>query len=63
MGQHEIMDEIKTYLETNENENTTIQNLWDTETAILRALFITLQVYLKKTRKSSNKQSNYTLKG
>ena len=52
MGQHEIMDEIKTYLETNENENTTIQNLWDTETAILRALFITLQVYLKKQGKA-----------
>ena len=26
---NEIKDEIKIYLETNENEDTTIQNLWD----------------------------------
>ena len=25
----EIKDEIKKYLETNDNENTTTQNLWD----------------------------------
>ena len=25
----EIKEEIKKYLETNDNENTTIQNLWD----------------------------------
>ena len=38
----EIKEEIKRYLETNENENTTIQNLWDTEKAILRGKFIAL---------------------
>ena len=27
----EIKEEIKKYLETNGNENTTNQNLWDTE--------------------------------
>ena len=27
----EIREEIKKYLETNENENTMIQNLWDAE--------------------------------
>ena len=27
---NEIKEEIKRYIETNENENTTIQNLWDT---------------------------------
>ena len=27
---NKIQEEIKRYLETNENENTTIQNLWDT---------------------------------
>ena len=28
---NEIKEDIKRYLETNENEDTTIQNLWDTE--------------------------------
>ena len=31
----EIKDEIKKYLETNENKNTTIQNLWDVAKAVL----------------------------
>ena len=51
----ENKEEIKRYLETNENEGTTIQNLWDTGKAILRGEFIALQAYLKKTQeKSSN---------
>ena len=45
---NEISKEIKRYLETNENENTTTQNLWDTGKATLRGKFIALQVYLKK---------------
>ena len=28
---NEIKEEIKKFLETNENEDTTVQNLWDTE--------------------------------
>ena len=44
---NEIKDEIKIYLETNENENITIQNLWDTGKAILRGKFIALQDYRK----------------
>ena len=36
----------------NENENTTTQNLWDTEKAVLRGRFIALQAYLKKQGKS-----------
>ena len=30
----EIKEEIKKYLETNDNENTTIQNLWDAAKAL-----------------------------
>ena len=48
----EIKEEIKKYLETNENENTTIQNLWDTAKAVLRRKFIVLQAYLRKQENS-----------
>ena len=45
---NEIKEEIKNFLETNENEFTTVQNLCDTEKAILRRKFIVIQAYLKK---------------
>ena len=32
----EVKREIKKYLGTNDNENTTIQNLWDATKAVLR---------------------------
>ena len=44
----EIKEEIKNYLETNESETTTIQNLWDAATAVLRGKLITMQSYLRK---------------
>ena len=43
----EIKREIKKFLETNDNENTT-QNLWDAAKAVLRGTFIAIQSYLKK---------------
>ena len=48
--------EIRTFLELNEKENTTKQNLWDTLKAVLRRKFITLSAYIKKQKedKSSN---------
>ncbi|MES7777352.1 hypothetical protein U6T28_12180, partial [Cutibacterium acnes] len=49
----EIKKEIKICNEnTNENENTTTQNLWDTIKAGLRGKFIAIQAYLKKQEKS-----------
>ena len=57
---NEIREEIKKFLETNKNELTTIQNLWDTAKAFLRGKFIVIQAYLKKNRNISNKQSNPT---
>ena len=44
----EIKGEIKKFLETNDNENMTTQNLRDAAKAILRGKFISIQFYLKK---------------
>ena len=43
---------MKKYLETNDNESTTIQNLWDAAKAVLRGKFIAIQASLKKEEKS-----------
>ena len=48
----EIKEEIKKYLDTNYNENTMIQNLWDAAKAVLRGKFIAIQADLKKQEKS-----------
>ena len=48
----EIKKEIQIYIEMNENENTTTQNLWDTVKAVLRGKFIAIQAHLKKQEKS-----------
>ena len=47
----EIKREIKKFLETNDNENTTTQNLWDAAKAVLRGKFIAIQSSLKKQEK------------
>ena len=46
----EIKREIKKFLETNDNENST-QNLWDAAKAVLGGKFIAIQSYLKKQEK------------
>ena len=54
----------------NDNENMTIQNLWDTVKAAFRGKSIMIEVFLKKKKtnkqrkkkKISNKQSNLLLK-
>ena len=48
----EIKEEIKKYLETNDNENIMTQNLWDAAKAVLRGKFIAIQSYLKKQETS-----------
>ena len=47
----EIKREIKKFLKTNDNENTTPQNLRDAAKAFLRGKFIAIQSYLKKQEK------------
>ena len=51
----EIKKEIKKFLETNNNENMTIQNLWDAAKAVLRGKFIAIQSYLNKQTKKNIK--------
>lgn len=46
-----IKEEIKTYVETDENENTTFQNAGDAAKAILRGKFIAIQADLQKREK------------
>ena len=49
----EIKEEIKKYLEANDNkDNTTFQNLWDTAKAVLRGKFIAIQAHLRKQEKA-----------
>ena len=55
----EIKRDIKKFLETNDNENTTTQNLWDTAKAVLIGKFIAIQSYLKKQEK--HRMDNLTL--
>ena len=39
-------------MKTNENEDTTVQNLWDTIKAVLRGKYIVIQASLKKLEKT-----------
>ena len=48
----EIKKDINKYLETNDNEDTTTQNLWDAAKAVLRGKFIAMQAFLKKEERS-----------
>ena len=48
----EIKKEIKICKETNENENATTQNLWDSVKSVLRQRFIAIHAYLKKQKKN-----------
>ena len=47
----EKIKEIKKYLVTHDNENTTVQNLWDTTKPVLRGKFIARQSYIRKQEK------------
>ena len=52
LNNQQITEEIKKCIDTNENENTTTQNLRDSVKAVLRGRFIAIQAYLNKQEKS-----------
>ena len=57
----ESKEEIKRYIETNDNEDKTIQNLWDIAKAVLREKEVYSNTILsQERRKKSNKQPNLT---
>ena len=39
-------------MEVNENDNTTIQNIWDAAKAVIRGKYIAIQAFLKKEERS-----------
>ena len=50
---------MKKYLETKDNENMMIQNLWDAARAVLTGKFIAIRAYLKK--QETSRINNLTL--
>ena len=58
----EIKEENKKCLETNDNENTTTQNLCDAAKEVLRRKFIATLSHLKKQEKSQINSLNLHLK-
>ena len=48
----EIKEEIKKYIEANDNKDMTLQNLWDATKAVLRGELKVIQTHLRKQEKS-----------
>ena len=47
-----IKKEIKKYIQTKDNEDTTSDYLWDTTKVVLRGKFITIQAFLEEEERS-----------
>ena len=44
--------EIKKFFETNENEDKTCQNLWDTFKAVFRGKYIAISAHMRRVERS-----------
>ena len=51
LNNQQVTEEIKKFLETNDNKIMTTLNLWDAAKAVLRGKFTAIQSYLKKQEK------------
>ena len=58
----ETKEEIKKYLETNENKSTKIPNPWDVAKAVLRGKLVVILSYLRKSEKSQINSLNLYIK-
>ena len=47
-----VKEEIKNYMEVNENDSTTTKNLWDAAKVVIRGKYIAIQAFLKKEKRS-----------
>ena len=58
-----MKEELKRYMETNENEHTTVQNLWDAAKAVLRGKYITIQESIQKQETTQIQKLTLHIKG
>lgn len=58
----EIREELKRLMETNENEDTTVQNLWDTTKVVLRGKYITILASIQKLERTQIQKLTWHLK-
>ena len=58
----EIKEELKTFMETNENEDTAVQNLWDAAKAVLRGKCIAIQASIQKLERTQIQKLTLHLK-
>ena len=62
LNNQQITKEIKRCIETNENENTTTENLWDSVKPVLTGRFTAIHAYLKKQEKHQINELTFHLK-
>ena len=58
----EIKEDLKRFMEPNENEDTTIQNLWDAAKAVLSGKYIAIQASIQKLEKTQIQKLTFHLK-
>ena len=51
-AKNEMKAEIKKFFETNENDDTTCQNLWDTFKAVSRGKYIAISAHMRRMERS-----------
>ena len=59
LNNQRVKGEIGIYLETNENENQTCQNLWNTAKTVLSREFFAVNIFIKKEGKILGQQPNF----
>ena len=58
----EIKEELQRFMETNENEDTFVQNLWDAAKAFLRGKYIAIQASIQKLERTQIQKLTLNLK-